>query len=132
MPDLLKILSSMDMGAERIRKIVLSLRNFARHDEAEMKPMDIPAGIDSTLLILQSRLKANGLIPGIEIIKDYGPLPKVECYPGQLNQVFMKILGNAIDSLENQPAPKKIAISTAVVGHTRRMVSQESRSVNLR
>ncbi|MEG3848479.1 GAF domain-containing protein [Microcoleus sp. herbarium19] len=115
-PDLLKILSSMEMGAERIRKIVLSLRNFARHDEAEMKPVDIHEGIDSTLLILQSRLKSNGLIPGIEIIKDYGALPKVECYPGQLNQVFMNILGNAIDSLENVPAPKTIAISTAVVG----------------
>ncbi len=114
-PDLLKILSSMEMGAERIRQIVLSLRNFARHDEAEMKPVDIHEGIDSTLLILQSRLKANGLIPGIEIIKDYGALPKVECFPGQLNQVFMNILGNAIDSLENQPAPKTIVISTAVV-----------------
>ncbi|MEG3841539.1 GAF domain-containing protein [Microcoleus sp. herbarium14] len=114
-PDLLKILSSMEMGAERIRKIVLSLRNFARHDESEMKPVDIHEGIDSTLLILQSRLKSNGLIPGIEIIKDYGDLPKVECFPGQLNQVFMNILGNAIDSLENQPAPKTIFISTAVV-----------------
>jgi signal transduction histidine kinase len=115
-PDLLKILSSMEMGAERIRQIVLSLRNFARHDEAEMKPVDIHEGIDSTLLILHSRLKSNGLIPGIEVIKDYGDLPKVECYPGQLNQVFMNILGNAIDSLENQPAPKTIEISTAVVG----------------
>ena len=114
-PDLLKILSSMEMGAERIRKIVLSLRNFARHDEAETKPVDIHEGLDSTLLILQSRLKANGLIPGIEIIKDYGALPKVDCYPGQLNQVFMNILGNAIDSLENHSAPKKIAISTSVV-----------------
>ncbi|PSB28608.1 histidine kinase, partial [filamentous cyanobacterium Phorm 46] len=95
--------------------IVLSLRNFARHDEAEMKPVDIHEGIDSTLLILQSRLKSNGLIPGIEIIKDYGALPKVECFPGQLNQVFMNILGNAIDSLDNQPAPKTIFISTAVV-----------------
>ncbi len=114
-PDLLKILSSMEMGAERIRQIVLSLRNFARHDEAEMKPVDIHEGIDSTLLILQSRLKSNGLIPGIEIIKDYGALPKVDCYAGQLNQVFMNILGNAIDSLENQPAPKTIKISTAVV-----------------
>ncbi len=115
-PDLLKILSSMEMGAERIRQIVLSLRNFARHDESEMKPVDIHEGIDSTLLILQSRLKSNGLIPGIEIIKDYGALPKVDCYAGQLNQVFMNILGNAIDSLENLPAPKTIEISTAVVG----------------
>lgn len=114
-PDLLKILSSMEMGAERIRQIVLSLRNFARHDEAEKKPVDIHEGIDSTLLILHSRLKSNGSIPGIQVIKDYGDLPKVECYAGQLNQVFMNILGNAIDSLENQPAPKTIEISTAVV-----------------
>ncbi|UNU25905.1 GAF domain-containing protein [Microcoleus vaginatus HSN003] len=114
-PDLLKILSSIEMGTERIRQIVLSLRNFARHDEAEMKLVDIHEGIDSTLLILQSRLKSNGLIPEIEVIKDYGNLPKVECYPGQLNQVFMNILANAIDSLENQPSPKTIKISTAVV-----------------
>ncbi|MEG4170492.1 MULTISPECIES: GAF domain-containing protein [unclassified Microcoleus] len=114
-PDLLKILSSIEMGTERIRQIVLSLRNFARHDEAEMKPVDIHEGIDSTLLILQSRLKPNGLVPGIEVIKNYGDLPKVECYPGQLNQVFMNILANAIDSLENQPPPKTIKISTAVV-----------------
>lgn len=114
-PDLLKILSSIEMGTERIRQIVLSLRNFARHDEAEMKPVDIHEGIDSTLLILQSRLKSNGLVPGIEVIKNYGDLPKVECYPGQLNQVFMNILANAIDSLENQPPPKTIKISTAVV-----------------
>ena len=114
-PDLLKILSSIEMGTERIRQIVLSLRNFARHDEAEMKRVDIHEGIDSTLLILQSRLKSNGVIPGIEVIKDYGDFPKVECYPGQLNQVFMNILGNAIDSLENQPVPKTIKISTAVV-----------------
>ncbi|WP_445240238.1 GAF domain-containing protein [Microcoleus vaginatus] len=114
-PDLLKILSSIEMGTERIRQIVLSLRNFARHDEAEMKLVDIHEGMDSTLLILQSRLKSNGLIPEIEVIKDYGNLPKVECYPGQLNQVFMNILANAIDSLENQPSPKTIKISTAVV-----------------
>ncbi|MEG4939759.1 GAF domain-containing protein [Microcoleus sp. F4-D5] len=115
-PDLLKILSSIEMGTERIRQIVLSLRNFARHDEAEMKSVDIHEGIDSTLLILHSRLKPNGLVPGIEVIKNYGDLPKVECYPGQLNQVFMNILANAIDSLENQPPPKTIKISTAVVG----------------
>ncbi|MGL5065806.1 MAG: GAF domain-containing protein [Microcoleus sp.] len=114
-PDLLKILSSMEMGAERIRQIVLSLRNFSRHDEAEKKPVDIHEGIDSTLLILHSRLKAHGSIPGIDIVKEYGKLPKVECYPGQLNQVFMNIIGNAIDALENQPAPKIIKISTEVV-----------------
>jgi two-component system, NtrC family, sensor kinase len=115
-PDLLKILSSMEMGAERIRQIVLSLRNFARHDEAEMKPVDIHEGIDSTLLILQSRLKPHGLVAGIDLIKEYGALPKVECYPGQLNQVFMNIIGNAIDALEGKVAPKIIKISTEVLG----------------
>ena len=113
-PDLLKILSSMEMGAERIRQIVLSLRNFSRHDEAEKKPVDIHEGIDSTLLILHSRLKAQGPVPGIEVVKEYGNLPKVECYPGQLNQVFMNIIGNAIDALENRPAPKIIKITTEV------------------
>jgi two-component system, NtrC family, sensor kinase len=114
-PDLLKLLSSMEMGVERIRKIVVSLRNFSRHDEGEMKPVDIHEGIESTLLILDSRLKSNGQISGIEVVKEYGKLPKVECYPGQLNQVFMNILGNAIDALGGQPTPKTIEISTALV-----------------
>ena len=114
-PDLLKILSSMEMGVERIRKIVVSLRNFSRHDEGEMKPVDIHEGIESTLLILDSRLKSNGQISGIEVVKDYDKLPKIECYPGQLNQVFMNVLVNAIDALDGQQAPKTIAISTALV-----------------
>lgn len=125
-PDLLKILSSMEMGVERIRKIVVSLRNFARHDEGEMKPVDIHEGIDSTLLILNSRLKSNGQMSAIEVVKNYGQLPKVECYPSQLNQVFMNVIGNAIDALEHQPAPKKIEISTAIVGTD----SQETSSAN--
>jgi signal transduction histidine kinase len=98
--DLPKILNSMQVGADRIREIVLSLRNFSRLDEAEMKSVDIHEGIDSTLLILQNRLKATGGKPGIEIVKQYGNLPLVECYAGQLNQVFMNILSNAIDVLE--------------------------------
>jgi two-component system, NtrC family, sensor kinase len=114
-PDLLKILSSMEMGAERIRQIVLSLRNFSRHDEADMKQVDIHEGIDSTLLILHSRLKSNGSISGIELIKEYGELPKIECYPGQLNQVFMNVIGNAIDALEGQPPPKRIEIATKLI-----------------
>lgn len=114
-PDLLKLLSSMEMGVERIRKIVVSLRNFSRHDESEMKPVDIHEGIESTLLILDSRLKSNGQISGIEVVKEYGKLPKVECYPGQLNQVFMNILGNAIDALDGQPTPKTIEISTELI-----------------
>lgn len=98
--DLPKILSSMATGAERIRHLVLSLRNFSRLDQAQMQPVDIHEGIDSTLLILHHRLKANGNRPAIEVIKEYGKLPLVECYPSQLNQVFMNLLGNAIDALE--------------------------------
>lgn len=100
--DLLKILSSMKMGADRIREIVLSLRNFSRLDEAEKKPVDIHEGLENTLLILQHRLRGKGDYPEIQIIKKYGELPKVECYPGQLNQVFMNLLSNAIDALEEK------------------------------
>jgi PAS domain S-box-containing protein len=98
--DLSKLLSSMKVGADRIREIVLSLRTFSRLDEAEMKAVDIHSGIDSTLLILQNRLKAKPAYPPIQVIKNYGNLPNVECYAGQLNQVFMNILSNAIDALE--------------------------------
>ena len=98
--DLPKILTSMKMGATRIREIVLSLRNFSRLDEADMKEVDIHEGIESTLLILQNRLKSKLNRTEIEIIKNYNQLPKVECYPGQLNQTFMNIINNAIDVLE--------------------------------
>ena len=98
--DLPKVLSSMETGAERIRHLVLSLRNFSRLDQAQMQPVDIHEGIESTLLILQHRLKANSDRAAIQVIKEYGELPKVECYPSQLNQVFMNLLGNAIDALE--------------------------------
>ncbi|MBW4563684.1 MAG: PAS domain-containing sensor histidine kinase [Mojavia pulchra JT2-VF2] len=99
--DLFKILSSMEIGTKRIREIVLSLRNFSRLDEADMKAVNIHEGIDSTLLILQNRLKAKPDHPEIEIIKEYGNLPLVECYAGQLNQVFMNIIDNAIDAIDN-------------------------------
>lgn len=100
MEDLPHLLQSMRIGSERIQKIVASLRVFSRMDEAEMKAVDIHEGIDSTLMILQSRLKAKSDRPEIAIVKDYGELPKIECYAGQLNQVFMNILSNAIDALE--------------------------------
>ncbi|MEG4107192.1 PAS domain S-box protein [Microcoleus sp. S13_C5] len=100
MEDFTKILESMKVGADRIRDLVVSLRNFSRLDESQMKRVDIHEGIESTLLILQHRIKANVLRPAIEIIKEYGNFPKVECYVGQLNQVFMNLLGNAIDALE--------------------------------
>jgi two-component system, NtrC family, sensor kinase len=97
--DLPKILESMKVGAERIRQIVLSLRNFSRLDEAEMKSVDLHEGIDSTLMILEGRLKSKADFPGIQVIKRYGSLPLVECWAGQLNQVFMNVLSNAIDAL---------------------------------
>ncbi len=100
MQDLPKLLRSMQVGADRIHQIVLSLRNFSRHDEAQMKPVDIHEGIKNTLLILQNRLKARGGKPEIQTIEEYGKLPLVECHAGQLNQVFMNLIGNAIDALE--------------------------------
>ncbi len=102
--DLPKLLKSMKVGTDRIHQIVLSLRNFSRLDESDMKPVDIHEGIDNTLMILQNRLKAKGESPEIEVIKEYGTLPPVECYPGQLNQVFMNLISNAIDALEEGPA----------------------------
>ncbi len=98
--DFPKILESMKVGADRIRDLVVSLRNFSRLDEAQMKRVDIHEGIESTLLILQHRLKATASRPAIEIIKEYGDFPKSECYAGQLNQVFMNLIANAIDALE--------------------------------
>ncbi|MBC6434045.1 PAS domain S-box protein [Nostoc sp. HG1] len=98
--DLPKILDSMNMGAERIRQIVLSLRNFSRLDEDGTKAVDIHEGMDSTLLLLQHRLKAKPGCPEIQVIRDYGDLPLIVCHAGQMNQVFMNLLANAIDSLE--------------------------------
>ncbi len=98
--DFPKVLHSMKMGAERISEIVKSLRNFSRLDEADLKQVNIHEGIDSTLLILHNRLKAKSRRPDIEVVKNYGKMPPVMCYPGQLNQVFMNVIGNAIDALE--------------------------------
>ncbi|ABA20834.1 multi-sensor signal transduction histidine kinase [Trichormus variabilis ATCC 29413] len=98
--DVPKILSSIKFGAERISQLVLSLRIFARLNEAEMKMVNLHEGIDSTLLILQHRLQANTNILEIEVIKEYGDLPEIFCYAAQMNQVFMNIINNAIDALE--------------------------------
>ncbi len=98
--DLPKLMASMQVGTKRIRQIVLSLRNFSRLDEADMKFVDINEGLDNTLMILNHRLTATPDQPEIQIVKKYGDLPLVECYAGQLNQVFMNVLVNAIDAVE--------------------------------
>ncbi|HEY9838204.1 MAG TPA: ATP-binding protein, partial [Vampirovibrionales bacterium] len=116
-------LRSMKVGAERIREIVRSLRNFSRLDEAENKQVNIHEGIDSTLLILQHHLKDESPNPnsntGITVIKEYGDLPQVDCYPSELNQVFLNILTNAIDILKPQDPPRQITIQTeALIGES--------------
>lgn len=118
--DILNLLNSMKIGADRIRKIVLTLRNFSRMDEAEYKAVDIHEGIDSTLLILHNRFKSE-----IEVVKKYGNLPLVECYPAQLNQVFMNLINNAIDALQSQSekGKKQIIIQTETIGHAQVKIS---------
>ncbi len=116
--DIIKLLNSMQVGTDRIREIVLSLRNFSRTDESECKTIDIHSGINSTLMILQHRLKANAEEPEIKIIKDYGELPPVECYPGQLNQVFMNILANAIDALRELGCGESMGRSPCITVRT--------------
>ncbi|MBE9010435.1 GAF domain-containing protein, partial [Pseudanabaenaceae cyanobacterium LEGE 13415] len=109
--DLPKSVASLQVGTERIRQIVLSLRNFSRLDQAEFKQVDIHEGINNTLLILQHRLSSN-----TEVIKEYGALPLIECYAGQLNQVFMNLLSNAIDAIKevDQETPR-IWITTKLI-----------------
>lgn len=99
--DLAKMLQSMNMGTTRIKDIVLSLRNFSRLDQTELKWVDVREGIDSTILFLDHRLKSNSNRPEISVVKDYeAGLSKVECYAGELNQVFLNIISNAIDAIE--------------------------------
>jgi two-component system, NtrC family, sensor kinase len=124
--DFPKILNSMHVGTDRIREIVLSLRNFSRLDESEMKSVDIHEGLESTLLILRNRFSSSNSSE-FEIIKNYGNLPVVNCYAGQLNQVFMNLINNAIDALDeyNQNRsleditnkPGQITITTEVSTH---------------
>jgi two-component system NtrC family sensor kinase len=108
--DFLKLFDSMEVGAQRIRGIVQSLRNFSRFDEANLKTVDIHEGIDNTLMFLQNRLRQSPILTEIQVIKEYGNLPLVECYPGQLNQVFMNLLTNAIDALAIQNSRTKSQI----------------------
>ncbi|WP_374111884.1 sensor histidine kinase [Phormidium yuhuli] len=124
--DLPKLLKSMQVGAERIREIVLSLRKFSRIDEAELKQVDIHDGIDTTLMILHNRIKVRSSSPAIEIVRNYGDLPEVECYSGQLNQVFMNLLANAIDALDvkrDSAEATRITITTSKISDNRVRIS---------
>lgn len=105
--DFFEIADSIEEGARRTKEIVRGLKNFSRHDEAEQKLADINEGLESTLLLLQNEYKNR-----IEIIKDYGELPEVLCYPGQLNQVFMNLLANAIQAIDEEGT---ISITTEVI-----------------
>ena len=98
--DLFKMLNSMQVGCDRIHSISNSLRSFSRADTESKLKADLHEGLDSTLLILKYRLKATSLRPEIEIIQDYGDLPEIDCFPGQLNQVFMNLLANAVDMFD--------------------------------
>ncbi len=110
--DLPRILASMRLGTERIRNLVLSLRNFSRLDEAEVKNVDIHEGLRSTLLILRHRLQGQ-----VQVVENFGELPLIDCYPSQLNQVFMNIIGNAIDSFPTTQSDQKITIMTKQLAH---------------
>ena len=122
--DLPKLISSMKQGSDRIHNISTSLRTFSRTDNEQKIPFNIHEGIDSTILILKHRLKSSDRRPAIEVIKDYGDLHPVRCFPGQLNQVFMNLLANAIDTLEEssqkrsfndiQKNPNQITIQTTI------------------
>ncbi|MUG96363.1 AAA family ATPase [Scytonema sp. UIC 10036] len=120
--DLPKIIDSMTMACNKLKNISTSIRTFSRADRDYKVPFHIHEGIDSTILILKHRLKANEQRPAIEVITDYGNLPQISCFPGQLNQVFMNILANAIDALDEsntgrsfaeiQALPNRIIIKT--------------------
>jgi signal transduction histidine kinase len=125
--DLPNILNSMVIACDRLKNISTSLRTFSRSDQDYKVPFNIHEGINSTLLILKHRLKANAQRPAIEVISNYGDLPEIKCFPGQLNQVFMNILANAIDALDESNTdrslaeikanPNRITITTSLVDH---------------
>jgi PAS domain S-box-containing protein len=122
--DLPKLLKSMHVGAERIREIVTSLRSFSRLDESDIKAVNLHDGLDSTLMILNNRLKSRNSRRDIQVVKHYGDLPKVECYAGQINQVLMNFLANAIDAIDDhQPAEPCLTITTDHVDDQKVMIA---------
>ncbi|MEB3342915.1 CHASE domain-containing protein [Okeania sp.] len=129
--DLPKLLESMKIGSERLHTIVLSLRNFSRLDESKVKEVDIHTGLESTLMILEHRLKTQPDRPEILVTKDYGDLPLIECYAGQLNQVFMNILANAIDALEDSIRLKQLKERSPMISITTSQVDTQWISISI-
>lgn len=128
--DLPKVLKSMEVGTNRIAEIVRNLRIFSRLDESDFKKVDVHENIDSILMMLGGRFKATTKRLDVKVVKDYGKLPKIECYPAQLNQALMNILSNAIDALENGEVTTKeasyipsICIKTETVDSDRIIIS---------
>ncbi|MBC1278836.1 HAMP domain-containing histidine kinase, partial [Nostoc sp. UCD121] len=119
--DLPKMIDSMMIACDRLKNISTSLRTFSRADQDYKVPFNIHQGIDSTILILKHRLKANEQRPAIEVITNYDNLPQVECFPGQLNQVFMNILANAIDALDESNTDRSFGEIKA--NHNRIMIT---------
>ncbi|NEO97582.1 MAG: HAMP domain-containing protein [Symploca sp. SIO2E9] len=133
--DFPKLLSSMKMGAERISEIVESLRSFSYQDQAEMKLVDLHEGINNTLLILKNSLKAKANHPAIKVIKEYGKLPKIECYSGKMNQVFMNIIANAIDALDDynqQRTPEQIELEPSTIRITTAFTESETVVISIK
>lgn len=130
--DLPKLYSSMTVGANRISQIVTSLRTFSRLDESDLKAADIHEGIDSTLMIVEHRLKNQPNRPQILVTKEYGNLPLVECYPGQLNQVIMNILLNAIDALEEKFPQKNHEQVKPIIHITTEMSTPKQVTIRIR
>ncbi|MBD2167707.1 hybrid sensor histidine kinase/response regulator [Calothrix membranacea FACHB-236] len=128
--DIVKIIDSFKLGTDRLRNLSFSLRNFSRADVDTKQPADLHQGLDSTLLILQHRLKSVGDRPCIEVIKSYGQLPEVNCYPGQINQVFMNILANAIDAIDEAMMHGKMSASIPQIQITTEIDAQKC--VNIR
>jgi two-component system NtrC family sensor kinase len=134
--DLPQIMVSMKGGVDRIQKIILSLRNFSRLDEANIKPVDIHEGIKSSLLILHNRLQTRAARPEIQVIEEYSNLPLVECYAGELNQVFINILSNAIDALNEYNKQRSLddirACPLAITIRTFRLEEKSSVVIKIR
>ncbi|MEG4468689.1 AAA family ATPase [Microcoleus sp. AT9_B5] len=129
--DLPKMIDSMQLGCDRIKDISTSLRTFSRADKDYKVPFNIHEGIDSTILILKYRLKANDERPAIEVVKDYGNIPAIECFPGQINQVFMNILANAIDALEESNIGRSFAQIKANPNRIKIMTFLENQQVKI-